>query len=84
MTSNNKAGGAGGGAAAASSTECVKVAVRCRPMNKKENGIGIYISSLFRVSSDSRSRQPVQLISAQEAQQWRSSQDLHLRLCLWC
>lgn len=29
---------AGGGKAASSSTESVKVAVRCRPMNKKEMG----------------------------------------------
>lgn len=31
----------GGNGAAANSTECVKVTVRCRPMNKKETSEGM-------------------------------------------
>ena len=36
-----------GGASAAGSTECVKVTVRCRPMNKKETSDGKFQRLLF-------------------------------------
>ena len=38
--------GKAGNGTVASSTECVKVVVRCRPMNKSENTRGIFFSIL--------------------------------------
>lgn len=36
-----------GGSSAAGSTECVKVTVRCRPMNKKELNEGTFLTKFL-------------------------------------